>query len=136
MSQPMMATTTSTTRRYRSVTSTMFTCVMQDVLDIEEDEEVMLICKEQRIKDIEELLGYSEDFLMNFSCKTSDGTEIKITMGQCQKIRAYNFYLDYKRTEGEYLHKNHLLATYEDFCVFRRSRKANNLLRGIPTITP
>ena len=55
MSQPLMATPSSTTRRSRSVTSTMFTHVMKDVLDIEDDEEVMLICKERRIKDIEEL---------------------------------------------------------------------------------
>ena len=136
MSQPLMTTPTSTSRRSRYVTSTMFTHVMKDVLDIEDDEEVMLICKERRIKDIEELLGYSEDDLKNFSCKTSDGTEIKITMGQWQKIRAHNFYLDCKRTEGEDLHDNHLLATYEDFWLFRRSRKANHLLRGIATITP
>ena len=73
MSQPLMSTPASTTRRTRSVTSTMFTHVMKDVLDIEDDEEIMVICRERRIKDIEELLGYSEDYLRNFSCKTSEG---------------------------------------------------------------
>ena len=136
MSQPLMSAPASATRRSRSVTSTMFTHVMKDVLDIEDDEEVMVTCKERRIKDVEELLGYSEDYLRNFSCKTSDGKEITITMGQYQKIRAYNLYLDYKTSEGEELHENHLLATYEDFWSFRRSRKANHLLRGIASITP
>ena len=42
MSEPLMATLSSTARRSRSVTSDMFTHVMKDVLDIEDDEEVIL----------------------------------------------------------------------------------------------
>lgn len=136
MSQPLMSTPDSATRRSVSATSTVFTHVMSDILDIEDNEEEMLTCKERRIKDIEELLGYVKEYLMNFSCKVSDGTKIEITAGQCQKIRACNFCLDCKRTEGEDLHENHLLATHEYFWSFRRSRKANHFLRGIATIAP